>query len=443
MPTETEFLTRNQVEEMINAAITAHERGKDILDKKQIAKLLSELPEQTEREFETKVTKFGTNWDNSLFYKTETKDGKKVTVPGIVLQLIEPATKADITPEAYKLAFNAFCVLANFARRGENLSQLQEADKKYGPLFANEPFLLHLRLCREIKELEAFRRRDWTAARLSEMINNARINMQNLRGDVYTEKEPNAGNVGSAHILAETILLAFEKCPDLLDQIAMSTASLLEEALEVIEIVHRKDPIYAKFYCTHGRLLAVAGKFEDALYNLNIAIDKEDSSKADYPIRVSKYTSYIHQIRAQQQAESNRQFADKQLENAVQILEEQAESARTQNDEQLTLLAKDIEEKNKDSTTKSMEFLGLFSGIVSFTIGTISISTEIDKFSAKYIAGLIVVLMGALMAVFAGFGIILHGTNVRKADGRKDRRNLLVLLMGIAIVIGGYVLCLF
>ena len=39
MPTETEFLTRNQVEEMINAAITAHERGKDILDKKQIAKL--------------------------------------------------------------------------------------------------------------------------------------------------------------------------------------------------------------------------------------------------------------------------------------------------------------------------------------------------------------------------------------------------------------------
>ena len=102
-----------------------------------------------------------------------------------------------------------------------------------------------------------------------------------------------------------------------------------------------------------------------------------------------------------------------------------------------------IEEKNKESTTKSMEFLGLFSGIVSFTIGTISISSEIEKFSAKHMAGLIIVLMGALMAVFAGFGIILHGTDIRKEDGRKDRRNLIFVLLGMAIVAGGFILCLF
>ena len=47
------------------------------------------------------------------------------------------------------------------------------------------------------------------------------------------------------------------------------------------------------------------------------------------------------------------------------------------------------------------------------------------------------------MAVFAGFGIILHGTDIRKEDGRKDRRNLIVLLLGMAIVAGGFILCLF
>ena len=45
-------------------------------------------------------------------------------------------------------------------------------------------------------------------------------------------------------------------------------------------------------------------------------------------------------------------------------------------------------------------------------------------------------LMGALLGVFAGFGIILHGY-----QGPKSRRNLLVLVLGGVILAIGVILC--
>ena len=49
---------------------------------------------------------------------------------------------------------------------------------------------------------------------------------------------------------------------------------------------------------------------------------------------------------------------------------------------------------------------------------------------------LIVVLMGALLTVFSGFGIILHGY-----EGEKSKRNMAVLLMGILVAAVGVLLC--
>jgi hypothetical protein len=227
------------------------------------------------------------------------------------------------------------------------------------------------------------------------------------------------GNIGADHAFAETILLVFENAPELMEHLTeRRKEKLLQEALDTMVVVHNKDD-YAKFFCTHARLFAVAGKYDEAQEYLNIAIDKEDNTKSDYPIRVGRYLTYLQQVRTQQNAEINKMLADEQLHKVVKTLEDQT----------------------RDTNTKSMEFLGLFSGIVSFTIGSISISGEIDKFTANQVAGLIVVLMGALMGVFAGFGIILHGADMRKRNNYKGLRNLLVLLIGIGVVIGGLYIC--
>ncbi len=409
MPTETKNLTEAYVKEMIVGAIEASKKNKYLPTKAQMTELLMALPAQTEREFEkTVANEYAVKWDDRVFsYKVEI-DGVEVEKKGELFDLIDLIKKDAPTPEERKLAFAAFCVAENHARRNENLTILKTLEISYGSYFKDEPFLLHLEVCTEIKKLEAYKKEEWENRSFSEILEKAKRNMQQL-----------TGNIGASHAYAELILLAFENDPTLLNYLSeQKKEKLLQSALNTMVVVHDRDD-YAKFYCTHGRLFAVAGKYDEALEYLNIAVDKEDSSNPNYPIRVGRYLTFIQQVRSQQQAEINKLAADEQLKNVVQKMEDQT----------------------KDSTTKSMEFLGLFSGIVSFTIGSISISGEIEKFSAGQVAGLIVVLMGALMGVFAGFGIILHGTDMRKRNNYKGLRNLLVLLMGIGIIAGGLWLC--
>lgn len=388
MPTDTQNLTEACVIELAQDVLNASKKGKEMLSLEEIKELFLALPPQTERSFEKTVVDYALKWDDTVI-NTDVKN------------LIDLIKKDAPTQEERKLAFIAFCVLENYARRNENLTDLRNAMNDYHKCFAGEPFLIHLDLCSDIKELEAFKKASWTAERLEQMIQKARTNMGNL-----------TGNVGGDHAFAETVLLAFENAPHLLDEIPrLKKQDLLKEALDVMVEVHVKDSSYAKFYSTHGRLLAIDGKFEDALTYLNKAIDKEDNTRADYPIRIGRYLAFIQQVRALQQAHKNQQAAEEQL--------------------------KVFEEKTQQSTGKSMEFLGLFSGIVSFTIGSLTITGAIAEQSIKNAAGLIVILMGALIGVFAAFGIILHG-----AWGKKAVRNLVVLLLGIGIVLGGIWLCL-
>jgi len=400
MPTDTQNLTESRVRDLAKEVIDASKKNKYIPTREQIEQMLLALPSQTTRQFELDVVDYALKWDDTVI---------KQEVPKFIALI----GQKDPSPEDRKLAFHAFCVAESYARRNENLSELKETMKLYQDKFAQEPFLIHLDVCSTIKELEAFRKTAWTPERLYNVIQTARINMENLKGSA---NDPAAGNIGGAHAFGETVLLAFENASGLLDQLPnINQDDLLKEALDVLVEVHIKDSKYAKFYCTHGRLFAVAGRYEEALDYLNKAIDREDSSKVDYPIRIGKYLAYVQQIRAQQQAENNKLAADEQLQNVVKTLEEQT----------------------KDSTTKSMEFLGLFSGIVSFTIGSLTIGGAVAEQSILHAAGLIVVLMGALVGVFAAFGVILHG-----AWGKRAVRNLVVLLLGIAIALGGIWLCL-
>ena len=400
MPTATEKLTEDRIRDLAREEITASKKKKYIPTPTQMKKMLLDLPDQTTRKYELDVVDYALKWDDTVI---------KNELP----KFIELIGGENPSQEDRRLAFHAFCVAESYARRNENLSELKATMQKYQDYFTNEPFLIHLDVCSTIKELEAFRKTAWTPERLHSAIQTARVNMENLKGSV---NKPEEGNIGGAHAFGETVLLAFENAPGLLDRLPnTSKEDLLKEALDVLVEIHIQDSKYAKFYCTHGRLFAVAGRYEEALDYLNKAIDKEDSSRTDYPIRIGRYLAFAQQIRAQQQNHENRLAADEQLKAVTQAFEEQT----------------------KDSTTKSMEFLGLFSGIVSFTIGSLTIGGAVAEQSIKHAAGLIIVLMGALVGVFAAFGIILHG-----AWGKKAIRNLIVLLLGLGIVLGGIWLCL-
>ena len=263
----------------------------------------------------------------------------------------------------------------------------------------------HMLLLSQMGQLENFRETQWNEFSIRDLLQLARKNSAAL-----------CHNVGGLHAFAETVALAYENTPALMTRIQETDhINWLNSALAAIEETLRVDPDYAKFYCTYARLLAAGGDYDAALNKLSIAIDKENSQRPDYAIRVGRYLTFSQQFRARKELVS--------METTMQTHLEQYKSA--------------LDDQEKQTLVKNMEFLGLFSGIVSFTIGSLTISGAIAEQSIKSAAGLIVVLMGALMGVFAAFGIILHG-----ASGKKALRNILVLLMGFAAVIGGIAFCL-
>lgn len=62
-----------------------------------------------------------------------------------------------------------------------------------------------------------------------------------------------------------------------------------EDAYECINKALELDSNYAKFYCTKGRILALKGKFAEAIDLINQAIAKENSARPDYALTIMNY----------------------------------------------------------------------------------------------------------------------------------------------------------
>lgn len=389
MDTEMNNWTEQQLRELMHSVYQqekeADKKGKQTLTEEEIKKYLLAQTDESCREFETTLVKYAVDWDDKTIIKN--------TLKNMVEAFRQDQTKVD-----ERVAFAAFCVMVNYERRMKNASAEKQLLDEYETLFNQHIFYLHMRLLSDMEEMESFKHRP-DGRKTREILERAELNAKNL-----------CKNEGGTHAFAETVALAYETVPDVMKEIEQSQgANWLNSGINAVEkCIELSNGKYAKYYCTYARLLAIEGNYDAALSKLNEAVDKEDNKRPDYSIRIGRYISYIQQFRASKQMKAS---------------EEEFRVA--------------MEKQESQTIVKNMEFLGLFSGLVSFTIGSLSISGAVANQSIKHAAGLIVVLMGALMAVFAAFGIILHGI-----WGKKALRNLVVLLMGAAIVVGGILFCL-
>lgn len=347
------------------------------------------------RTFEKAIAKMADRWDIETLLPDLDALICKVTADGC-------------TPEDAQVAFIAFCVLINYHRLQKNSTNEGALLEQYTPYFGKQikpdlyehVYFFHLRLLYNmgiaIGKSDQF---------LIDLLHDAQLNSRQMKE-----------NYGGHHAFAETVALVFENAsPSIYEKLPKTKQYWLDEAKNSAIVAIDRDKGYAKFYCTYGRVLALCGKLDDAVEKVNTAIDKEKNTRKDYSIRITQYTGYLQQFRAQ------KMMAD--------------QSAAM--DEQVSKVTKQIEEQEKQSMVKNMEFLGLFSGIVSFTIGSLTITGAIASQSIQSAAGLIVVLLGALMCVFASFGVILHGFK-----NRAFWRNIFVFALGVAIVGGGLWFCL-
>jgi len=174
----------------------------------------------------------------------------------------------------------------------------------------------------------------------------------------------------------------------------------LEEAIEKIQKAIQLDERYAKFYATLGRLQILDGNFSKGRANINEAI-KLESPGENYSIKIGEYQSYL----------------------AIgKIYEFMVDHNETYNK-----FKKEIEETKKELqkiNTNNLEFLGFFTALISFTIGSINI---ISGQSFQEAARLILTLCGGLLIVFSGFGLLI-------GNSEKLKSRIFIGLMGLAVV---------
>lgn len=393
--------------------------GKLVPTMDQIKEKLLALPREEDRQYELEVATYAREWADFVIKKCVIEE--EPLLPQLLPQ--EGQTLVYGTPEE-KIAFAAFAVAVNYERLQKNPDQegqlLDQYRSVFGRKVGNDPaseryehvFFYHLELLYKMD-----RATDSDDAFLLELMRQAKVNSQNL-----------TGNYGGHHAFAETVALVFENGSEQLrQQLEVAPEQWLEAAKTSAIKAIAQDESYAKFHCTYGRLLALSGEYMEAVKEINRAIALEKNTRKDYSIRIGQYSSYYQQFRAQQKLKLQEQTMAEQMREMKLIMEAQ----------------------EKESLAKNMEFLGLFSGIVSFTIGSLTITGAIAEQSIQHAAGLIVVLLGALMCVFAAFGMILHGFHAVRRDAKTQRlkrsfmfRHLIVFFLGVLVVAGGILFCL-
>lgn len=337
------------------------------------------LPEEYERDYEKQVVRLGTCAE------------EKVLRP-VLEELLADGTAPE--PERYA----AYCSLHSRYRRMRDHQKLKDLCNRYESTFRAHPSAEHFSLLVYVDMGDPF----------DEPVL--------MRAERSIERM--LGTAGAQHLLADLVALYYEREGNHHLLGTEKAASWLEKAMTAVNQAISADD-YAKFHYTKARLLCLQENYKAALDEVSLAVDKEDSSRPDYAIRMATYLSEKMRI-------ESIEHQDRYLKK----IQEDQTAAESKIQEQM--------DKLSDSSVKSLEFLGLFAGIISFTIGGISIVSNASSFSFQGAAGLLIVLMGTLLEVFCGFGVILHGLGREKSVWL---RNLVVLAFGAVMIGLGLVLC--
>jgi hypothetical protein len=283
-------------------------------------------------------------------------------------------TKNNKDPESEKISFTCFYAINIYYRRMKDTSRLKDFIEENRREYINDkhPIMYHL-LSIYYKTL------------------GGHYNM--IKSLEYAKEASKRieGHAGVLHNLAESIInVVNDGYADPND-----INKMIIEAEEAVDEAIRLDPDFPKFYSTKAQIMAAKGDYQDAYNLIKTAIDKEDSSAADYPIRISGYIEVLFNIRI------------KEL------------SART--NEKM----KEIESQMNGFRNQSIELLGLFAAVISFTVASIQLVLN-QPFNQG--AMLLVVFSGCLLITYSSLSIILHGKTYWQ-------RSLLVFLIGLLLTL--------
>ena len=268
----------------------------------------------------------------------------------------------------------AYCTIFTFNRRSRDLSECFKLHRKYEDTF-NDCFFYHHLYAIALKE--SGRKRDIESAIVA--------------GRRATDIAPQS--IGAIHSLALSLYLICE----VNDFKSSNCSEVLGEAVDLVDAAIAEES-YAKFYSTKALILSAKGKFDEAREAIKEAIEREDSKRTDYQLRLSDYFSIRSQIDLRRRMTEVTLYADTAIQNALD-----------------------------EGRKSNIETLSFFVAAISFIIGGLNLA---NKFTAPDLVGLLFLLSASLMLSVAGFSLFYGG------KGRVFRFFTVFLIAILMILIG-------
>ena len=228
----------------------------------ELVSFFDSLPEEKTREHETEIAHLISS-DNIPFLKEIDHDG--------LVELLKNIINNVGCNYSDRVNYSAYFALCTVCRRNLDWSEYKKLIYQYEERYQSKISYGHLKAMYLIED--GF-----------------------VRDAIVESKKSISGfkdNIGFLHNFAINVAIGFEE--ELLNE---SDLKLLDEALEYAEETIINDNSYAKFYATYGRLLAIKGNYDEAIYNLKKAIDKERSGNKDYAIRIGDYQLHLIRIKS-------------------------------------------------------------------------------------------------------------------------------------------------
>ncbi|ABD13054.1 hypothetical protein CcI156_14050 [Frankia sp. CcI156] len=202
------------------------------------------------------------------------------------------------------------------------------------------------------------------------------------------------GVPGVLHLAAEIIADRHERDPD------NDPRLLLDAERHVRQAIALSDGHYARYHATHARIATLRGAFASARASIARAIEDEDSTGAEYALRIGDYQLIRSRIQYAQEAE--------------RLSARQEEASR----------------ELQQIRSQVLEIMGLLAAVIAFITTAANVAAGQP---ARPAAGLLTLAGGVTLLVFWGFHVLLVGTE-------PARRRVVAAVVGTILVVAGFLM---
>lgn len=232
--------------------------------------------------------------------------------------------------------------------------------------------------------------------------------------DIWKKEQPDENNQNVKHAYAEIVANNYEAKPN--DDIWRSDQAFIIRAYDYVNEICDMYNVYPKYFCTKARILMAKNvlenpdekdkNFRDALKCIDTALANEDQGQQFF-VRIEEYERYGSMIKYKYSVYKDQEELAKEYEKQKQDM--------------------------KNNTIRIIELLGLFTAVISLSIGSFQLSNGLPFIGA---AGLIMILGCVMVIVYATICLLL---NSEDAKSRKNHMIFTVFAIIFIILILMYV----